>query len=413
MRPGPVHWATNAVWAGGPDVGTTTKTPPTAGQVEEGYYGSMRPGPREWNYHRWAMAERVKGISSMRVRNIIEANFAIFAATGAIGGPVDCVYSEAGNICTIINADNVSGGAPLFEVWESFNNTPSATGGMFYTAAVVPAAPPTTASPRIAQKAAATYDRGVATGAVGDVPRQSVGGGAWGAWGGPSPAGSYAVIQHSDIGGVWIAGGQIGVDEILVASSVAVAFAAPAVAAPAFAAAVTCLCASNHAAADVYPDDPGNDVILALSATEQSRSSGVCSSWTAPAAHGIGIAPLDLAYCKASGRFIACTQTGYAVSDDNGVTWTHHLLQGAASHARIACDGFGEWVIHQIQSPDRRIWASHDDGDSWDEVFSAVHIVAATDVAACYGGGRFHLPMQKENAAGGTAYAEVSLRGGE
>ncbi len=405
-RPGPINWASNATWAGGLDPGLTTKTPPSAGQQADGYYRDLRVAARIWNYREWAYAEKLRAASSMRPYNWSEADFTAFGVAGSTGGPCDIVYDDIGMIATIINADNIGGGAPLFETWTSQNGGAEPTGGLYYLGALTPAVPPAAAGPRI-DLDPVTFTRAIATGAVGDVPRFSIAYAAWAVWGGGTPAGTFVSIKWTQVGSVWIMGDAAGV--VTVSTGPGVAFAVPGVAVPGFAAApVTALCASNHAATDVYPDDPGNDVVVAMTLTEVSTSSGACTTWTAAALHGLGSQPRDLAYCKATGRFICTLANGnVGVSDDNGATWSVVAVINTSTHARIACDGFGEWVVTKISGgPVGQIFqASVDDGDTWIDVHRTAYIGAPSAVALCYGGGRFHAVTQK--AIGGAGLAQV------
>jgi hypothetical protein len=170
MRPGSVYWATNGVYAGGPDVGQPTKVSPTVGQRGDGRYASQRPAPQVWNWERWEVGVQLEGARLMRLLNWSDTIASV--ATGGVG---DGLYEPIADVHMVIDATGVA----LAEEQD-------APGGFVYAAGVPPAGASAVNGPRCAHDGAG--NRGWVQGltvppALG--PYYSAAWGAWAAWGGP------------------------------------------------------------------------------------------------------------------------------------------------------------------------------------------------------------------------------------
>jgi hypothetical protein len=406
MKPGIIEWADNAVWAGGPSFGSATKAPPTTAERNEGYYPTQRPAPQILNYLMNELSQRARGAASMRLLNWIEIDATAIADTG---GPMDGVHDPITGSDVTVDFT----GAAAFE-----DNV--APGGMIW-AAGAGGAGMSGANARIAcdhlGNIAFVNDilcpPGLLAVAYSPTPL-----GGWVAWpGGGAPAGQWSIIEHDHLGR-WVIGDYTALAvHLLTSTAPANAFGACA-AAPGFIAGQgpSCLKHSHHPAGSVWPADPGNQAWIALSLTEQSRSANG-TNWTAAAVHAMGSLPVDLAYSRFGTTWITILLNGQiGTSTDNGATWTvtnplAASALGALTGARIACDGYGDWVIAMTDGAGGavEVWASWDNGASWSMVFltSAPH---PNDIALWYGGGRFHL-MSTDAAAAWAGYA--SLRADE
>lgn len=408
MRPGPRIWASNALWAAGPDVGVATKIPMAAGELADGRYRAIRPAPQLDNYELWAIASRLHGAASMRLLNVF--NRFDLNTVGLVGGfchgcwdPVALTASMVEERAAAAMGEFISiGGLQPWGAGAGFPGPPPPPAGVV-------------GQPRIAIDPA-TQNRAVVDDcAAGDLPWASVAYGVFAPWPGGSLANQWCALCHTVIGDRFVFGDQLAL--IHRAQNPAAITSAPATP-PGFAAArITALAASNHAAADVYPSDPGNDCVIAMTATEVSSSSGTCNVWTAAALHLLGSVPLDLAYSKAGSKWIAILANGQiGTSLDNGATWaaTASLpgAMAASTTSMIACDGYGDWMALLIDAggPTTQLFASWDDGVTWVQVFLPVWVTAVNAGCIFYGGGQF-IFMCIDNGA--VSWVYTTLRGDE
>lgn len=401
MKPGHRVWSSNVNWVGGPDAGTPTKTPATDAQEADGYYRDLRVAPRTWNFDRWARDQRIAGIVSKRVLNPRVANTAALAAFADVS--LDGCDGGAGapGAHTLIAATM----APLSEEALALN------GGQDWAAG----APPAGANqfPRIASDHLANRGLVVQAGAGLDV-FQSAAFGAWAPWAGAPFVGCRAI--HHDGVGLWAVGDGGGL--LYVSTALGVALGAPTTPpAPAFAEPIAVLRHSRHPAALVWPGDTGNPIWLAMGATKIARSVDG-QVWSATAAHGLGATPLDLAYSYSRKAWLVVLDNGTgAYSTDNGVTWSVPVAIGviaAPTSARLATDGYGEWICAIADSAGGgayEIWGSWDEALTWHfvDLPGAPAAGAGQCCAAWFGEGRFVVAL----ASGGAPVIYVSDRAGE
>lgn len=404
MRPGVTGHAESAVWAGGPSAGSATKTPPTTGQRNEGWYPTYRPAPQVANYLLNELSQRAKGVASMRLLNWIETDVAAIADTG---GPIDGIHDPITGSEVIVDFTGVA----AFE-----DNT--APGGMVW-AAGAGGAGMSGVQPRLAVDQAgnvAFVNSQACPPAALAVAYSPTPLGGWVAWpGGGAPAGTWCLIEHDWLGR-WVISGTLGT--MLTSTAPAVAFGALATAPGWIAATIVGLKHSHHPAAKVWPADPGNQHWVALTPTQRSTSLDG-TNWTAAAAHGLGGIPWDLAYSAFGAKWIcpvfnAGVLIGMGVSTDNGATWAlgaapATALAGPLTQGRIACDGFGDWMMALGDGAAVELWASWDNGGTWHEAYPPTTPIP-NNFALWYGGGRFHL-MCNDAGANWTGYA--SLRADE
>lgn len=386
MRPGPRIFASNAVWAGGPDVGAATKTPMTAGELADGRYRDVVPAPRPDNYELWALGTRLHGAASQRVLNVF-MRFDL-NTVGANGGVCDVCWDPLTLTATMVESRPAAAAPGEFisvgaiQPWGAGAGFAAWPGGDQAGAVRIAVDP-------------ITSNRAVVTDSV---PNQS----AWAStayanflqWPGGCLASRWITVAHTVIGDRFLFGDTAGlIYRAQNPAALATAAATPPVWAPA---GPIILGASNHAAADVYPDDPGNDVLVALSLTQVSTSNATGNVWSGVVAHGLGSMPLDIAYSKAGSKWICILANGQiGTSLDNGATWaaTASLpgAMAAATTSRIACDGFGDWVICLTDNVGNttQLFASWDDGVTWVQVFYPIWVTNVEGIALCYGGGQF------------------------
>jgi len=106
--------------------------------------------------------------------------------------------------------------------------------------------------------------------------------------------------------------------------------------------------------------------------------------------HGLGSSPKALTY--SDGRWIAVLTNGdIAYSDDDGDNWTTvttPLDDFVSTYVHIAADGLGGVVASASGSGDSFLWASSDNGLTWDTVYQQ-SMSDAMESGPCYGGGHF------------------------
>lgn len=124
--------------------------------------------------------------------------------------------------------------------------------------------------------------------------------------------------------------------------------------------------------------------------------------------HGLGSVPLALAY--SDGRWVAILTNGdVAYSDDDGASWTAvttPLDDFAATYVRIAADGLGGLVASCASATQSVMWASVDNGETWEPVYHQ-GMIDAMESGPAFGGGHF---AAIGCLAGGTVAAMHSLR---
>lgn len=397
MRPGVPGWAESSLWATGPSAGQPTKAPPTAGRRLEGYHPQDMPSPQILNWLLHELGLRSLGAASLRVMNWLSTSTAALVAGGVSGGAGEGCYDAAADTHDVIDDDG-------FAFEES-----SSLGGLIYAVGTPPISAPGT-SPTIA--ADGVGNRGVAGDAVGLF--YSAARGAWAIPGPWTEAGPWGFIRHGN--GLWLIAKDAGtpaLGKIKVSTGPAVAFVDPTTV-PAWGggAVIYCVEHSHHPAAKLYPADPGNQYWVALTATQRSRSADG-DIWSAPAAHGMSGAPWGLAYSAFGTKWIAILSDGTISYSTTGLAWagasplTSSL--GALTEARIACDGYGDWVIALSDGSGIEVHVSSDNGVTWRRVHLPV-VPPPGHLKLWYGGGRFHL-FADSGAATFAAY--VSFRADE
>ena len=410
MRPGPVDWATNANWAGGPDVGTRTKEPPAAGKVAEGHYGAQRPSAREWNWMRWALGSRLNGAVSQRLLNITE-RFDLSALGGFVGNRCDGCWDPLLVTASILE-ERIAVAAADFVCIGGLQ--PYALGAGFFAAPAAAATAMRVAiDPTTGNRAAV-----LGAGGPGEFPWHSAAYANFVQWPGMSVNRAWTDVDYTTIGSRWLFGDNNG----LIHRATGVGITSAPAGVPGWGAVARMIIgASNHAAGDVYPDDPGNDSIIALTDIECSYATdAIANNWAVAAAHGLANTPWDCAYSKAGAKWLAVLANGdIAESLDNGATWAVIASLpirpiGALSTLRIATDGFGDWMTLSLDAgdPDCQVCASWDDGATW----TAVHLPSWTGAAPSagalfYGGGQFHV-VTMDNTPG-PSYVYTTLRAEE
>ena len=416
MKPGRRIWASNDVWAGGPDAAVASKLPMSAGNLADGRYRSVRPAPQTDNYEQWVTSSRLDRAAAMRVYTInAEPVTAAGWPAAWQGGWCDGIYD--GTSHSVVSDD--IGGGPADEDWQS-------VGGRNWI--VSPAGVPAVGFvvPRMATD---MVRRGVVDGSPGAATRPyfALTGAAWATWPVGSPVGGWLDIDYGGIGANarWVIGGDVGpwTPVIEVSSGTAVAFAPPGTP-PAWGGAlgVNVVAYTHHYAADLYPDDPGNDEWLALSPTEASISvDGQADVWTAPIAHAMTTPPFDVGYSRMSGEWIAVMSDGDIARSTDGLVWVcdaaaivGSMGAGIATTTRITTDGYGHWMLLEIDNGGlggpgfvTKIWASHDDGASWYRVFEELELAAVWDGCIWYGRGQFHIVLQENSTGIGTIHSTL------
>jgi hypothetical protein len=255
-------------------------------------------------------------------------------------------------------------------------------------------------------------------------PWVSILGGAWAPWA-LSPFGQWLDMDYGGTGaGIrWIISGLLaaGTPSVLRSTGPAAAFVAPAIP-PVWAPgpAVNLIAHSHHMPGDLYPQDPGNHVWLAMTSAEASVSTdAAANSWTAPVGHllPVGAAPLDVACSKLSGEWICVCADGTLGRSYDGIVWindtTSVVLPAAGVYVpRIATDGYGHWMIAMLRPAAGVLyyWASPDDGATWYRVYYATYLPAPgyTDHALWYGDGQF-VAVGMDGAAAGSIYTSLRI----
>jgi hypothetical protein len=391
MRPGRRIWASTPLWLAGPDAGSPTKAPASAGNLAEGRYRSIRPAPQIDNHEFWNIASRLDAAASMRVMSIFSEPVTALGWPGAwVGGPCDGIYDPIMGQHSIVDVDTT---AVADEDWLS------AGGRNWAAAALVPAVG--FVVPRLAVDNTGT--RGVIDGgAVPTLPFASVGAGIWTTWNVASPLGLWRDIDFGGVGANarWVIGGQSGGAPAVLTSFVpANVFAAPGTP-PAFAPGfVFCVAHSHHYAADLYPQDPGNHVWLALTGTQASISvHATADVWTAPVLHAMPSWPIDVACSRLSGEWIAIGVDGTISRSMDGLVWVNAPLALPGSYVapttcRIATDGYGHWMALETDAIalTGMVWGSGDDGATWRRVYEEIVVANTAFGAVWYGGGQFFI----------------------
>jgi hypothetical protein len=128
-------------------------------------------------------------------------------------------------------------------------------------------------------------------------------------------------------------------------------------------------------------------------------------TWTATVVHGFGFTPTDLAYSAYGTTWIAVgiTPLSIATSTD-GASWattTPITTTLTPTSAKIACDGYGTWLIVFADTvpagtENVEMWASVDNGATWFQVWTLPDQVGGNlpfdnHLTLWYGGGRFFL----------------------
>ena len=400
MKPGRRIFASNAVWAAGPDAGVATKLPMSAGELADGRYRSIRPAPQLDNHELWNLTSRLDNLSSLRLMNLTTEPVTGAGWPGAwIGVAPDGIYDPTPTRRTHTAVD-ASGALASLEY--------TSRGGRLWTA--LAGAPVAMAAPRIAVDG--TDTRALVLYTAASQVWYSNAYAVWATW---PAAGVAAQWQDIDYGGIganarWVvisAAGSIarstgpGVD----------AFSAP-LTAPGFAASTMHVVAySHHYAGDVYPSDPGNHMWLALTDTQCSVSTSANANvWSAAALHAIGAVPGDVGYSRLTGQWIAIDHLCGIDRSVDGLVWTRSAMGTAnglpattvaPTTGRIATDGYGHWMAILIEAwgggagaGTAEIFASHDDGATWAEVFPDVVIAQIDDGCLWYGDGAFHVMVE-------------------
>jgi hypothetical protein len=353
----------------------------------------------------------------VRLLNLITEPVTAAGWPGAwTGGPVDGICDPAlgGGISptdthTIADAT----GAGLWEEWIS-------RGGRLWVAGAPGVAASTVPRLAVSGGALAASVRAMVTGTPGagvDLPQASTAYGAWAAWPGGGANGHWVDIDYGGQGAdarFVVGDGTSGA--IRRAPDPASPFNLP-LTAPGFAAGVTCLAHSHHDPADLYPDDPGNHIWVALTAAQCSISVHANANvWTAAAAHGLAAAPLDLACSKLTGEWIAVDAAAGICRSADGLVWTNagpgtagglYSVIVAPTTARIATDGFGHWMVLLVDAVagTAELHASHDDGATWREVWPDIILAAITDGALWHGHSQFHVVLMDPVVPAGVIYA--------
>ena len=140
MRPGRRIFATNAVWAAGPDAGSPVKLPMSAGELADGRYRSIRPAPQLDNHLLWNLGSRLDSAAAMAVRNLVTEPVTAVGFPGAwTGVAVDGIFDPTPTRITHTTADASGVGLALEYV---------SRGGRLWAAGVPPIT--TLATPRLA-----------------------------------------------------------------------------------------------------------------------------------------------------------------------------------------------------------------------------------------------------------------------
>lgn len=411
MRPGRRIWASNPLWLAGPDAGLPTKVPASSGNLSEGRYRSIRPAPQIDNHELWNLTSRLDAAASMRVMNIIDQPVtpAGWPAVGWVGGPCDGIYDAGTGRHWVLDRN----GAVADEEWSSAGARNWAVAG------AVPGITITT--PRLATDNLTV--RGIVDGTPivgGTNPWASVLGGVWAPWV-LSPLGQWLDIDYGGVGanGRWVIGGLLAAGPtpaVLRSTGPGAAFAAPA-GPPVWAGApaVNIVAHSHHAPGDLYPDDPGNHVWLAMTSAEASVSTHASADvWAPPAGHLLPAAPLDVACSKLTGEWICVCADGTLGRSYDGLVWindtTSVVLPAPGAYTpRIATDGYGHWVIAMILGAGLYLWASADDGTTWYRIYPAAYLAGGyTDHALWYGDGEF-VVVGMDGASAGSIYTSMRI----
>jgi hypothetical protein len=193
---------------------------------------------------------------------------------------------------------------------------------------------------------------------------------------------------------------------------------------PGFGTAITQVAHSKHPTGLLWPDDAGNLIYMAVSSTKVSTTING-SNWISSWLHGAPSAPMDLGYSAYGTRWIMpLTRVtpgtmSLSVSDDNGTSWITFPDVVPTQHecitARIASDGFGNWVIavtNEDADPTLEHFASFDNGESWHRIYvNPEHYRFNFDL--WYGGGRFHLATSDDADPDADLRFYHTLRGDE
>ena len=403
MRPGRRIFATNAVWAAGPDAGSPVKLPMSAGELADGRYRSIRPAPQLDNHLLWNLGSRLDSAAAMAVRNLVTEPVTAVGFPGAWNGIVpDGAFDPTP---TRIRHTVVDGTPLAFPIeWQS-------RGGRFWGVVAAPAT--NLGVPRIAVDGldSRVIVTGANTGGL-DNPWFSTAYGVWTIWTVPTLDRMWVDVDFGT--GNWVivepAGGILNY-----ANAVGNAFAAP-ITPPAFVPCTTISVAhSHHNPGDLYPDDPGNDMWVSLTNTQTATCTNI-NNWTT-ALHGLGAVPGDLGYSRVSGEWIAVDHLSGIDRSVDGLVWTRSAAGAAGglftaiaapTTGRIATDGYGHWVVVLVDSGAGKaeIHSSADDGATWQEIWPDIIVPALVTGTVWYGDGSFHVVVE-DGVGGGAIYSTL------
>ena len=382
-QPGPMDWATNDVWAAGPDAGDDTKLEPTAGQIGEGYYTGRRPSPqiRNWLDHRAGLLRRAVA-RSMLLNPRTDWDTSLVAAAGMVAATAfdhAHAYDQVNGEHWLFFIDN-AGGPPYgiesharaYERWSATGNANQNNG------------------PVNRLDADGSHDGKIIfssqlAGGGGHLRYHDFAGGGWQVPATPPAVGLNwgAICCDRDTYGNgyshWMVGDRPGggastIEEAVDALPANCNFANNAAYnALALAQDIDGIFHSRHPALALGPSDPGNPVWLVLTPTSVVRSADDGASWTV-AAHGFAgnFSPGSMAYSRTSQRWVLAIGNAagdVAYSDDNGATWTTigGALAAAANTYDVYCDGYGAFYAHQRRGLTLPFHVSVDEGLTWTE----------------------------------------------
>jgi hypothetical protein len=200
----------------------------------------------------------------------------------------------------------------------------------------------------------------------------------------------------------------------------------------------SCIQHSKHAAATLYPDDPGNLVALAVGAGGGGwyrATDAASATWSTLAPAPWTPLPADrgcLKYSYVGSRWGILTNNGpgsaskltFAYSDDNGDNWvevvdafdlggrTHGNWVTGTDDAVLLTDGWGHWFAAfntQVTSEHLEFWGSDDNGETWFRIFMPMDTstVAGTQYkhVGWYGDGAFWVAHLGNTGA--VTYSEI------
>ena len=380
MRPGPHPFATNDVYAAGPDAGSNTKTETIDLLREDGYYRTRRPSPDllNWQLNRNYLAHQFAA-------KMFAANWTETYPPTAAGAAGDVLLASAhhqtptglGNNVYFYIADTGGAGASTVITGQNGHNWSQAAGpNPGVGTSTMDADHDDDNDTRVI-----VFDTAGAPAAA-DYIYQKIGVGAWAAATIPAvPALNWRTVgcDRNTAGGaaaLWVVG-----DDAAGAAGVMYTTTTPA-GAPGFVVNASYgvlainepfhfIGHSCHPASALGPDDTGNPNWLVLTDT-RSVTSADGTNWVNAGLHGLGAAVTTkgAAYSRTAGRWVAPISAGAGsvrYSDDNGASWTtfaNTLPHCVGNTFQIQCDGYGTFVIMDNGA---QLWVSTDDGETWME----------------------------------------------